>query len=110
MGRGLAFAEPELFRLMYDLNQAAAPSTDSLREARKQAFDVVRRIAAEAVDAGLLEGDPNLVAHLAWISAHGVALLASTGQLELGLELEDLVEPLIEQFIGHHRPKKGEPS
>lgn len=102
-----AFEEPELFRLMYDLNQAEAGAQDAVRGAREQAFDVVRRIAADAIDAGLLEGEPNLLAHLAWINAHGLALLASTGQLELGLAIEDLIEPLIEQFLGQRARTRG---
>lgn len=102
-----AFEEPELFRLMYDLNQADTPAQDAVREARERAFDVVRQIAADAIDAGLLDGEPNLLAHLAWINAHGAALLASTGQLELGLDVEDLVEPLIEQFLGQRARTRG---
>lgn len=102
-----AFEEPELFRLMYDLNQTDTPAQSTVREARARAFDTVRHIASAAIDAGLLAGEPNLLAHLAWINAHGLALLASTGQLELGLELDDLIDPLIDQFLATGAPTKG---
>lgn len=48
---------------MYDLHQGEVPSAPEVRVARERAFDVARRIARDTVERGLLEGDPNLIAH-----------------------------------------------
>jgi len=95
---GFAAEDPESFRLMYDLHQGEVPSAPEVRVARERAFDVARRIARDMVERGLLEGDPNLVAHVLWAGCHGLAALAMADQLDLGCSFEELVEPLLRQL------------
>lgn len=92
---GFALDEPELFQLMYQLDQRIAPSSPQVRTARERAFGHARAIAAEAIEAGLLEGDANLVAHALWAGCHGLAALAMAQQLDLGCSYDELVEPLL---------------
>ena len=93
-----AVTNPELCRLMYDLHQSEVPASASAQQARERAFCVVRSLASDAVDAGIFQGDANLNAHICWASVHGLALLAVTGQLDLGCDFDDLVEPLIHRL------------
>jgi AcrR family transcriptional regulator len=90
-----ALDESALFRLMYELDQGDAPSLPHVRAEREGAFAQARAIAADAVEAGLMQGDANLAAHVLWVGCHGLASLALAHQLDLGCSYEDLVEPLI---------------
>ena len=96
---GFAVEEPELFRLMYELGQGDAPSLPSVRAERERAFSQARAIAADAIEAGLLDGDPNLAAHLLWAGCHGLAALAMAEQLDLGCSYDELIEPLLARII-----------
>jgi AcrR family transcriptional regulator len=91
--------EPERFRLMYELSQGDASSLPEVRAERERAFDQARLLAADAIEAGWLQGDPNLAAHLLWVGCHGLAALAMADQLDLGCSYEQLVEPLLARFI-----------
>ena len=53
--------------------------------------------ALEAIEAGVLHGDPNVVGHLIWSRLHGMVALHLAGMLNLGLDLESLVDA----FIAH---------
>ena len=94
-----AIREPEQFSLMYSLDQRDHPSIPAVREARERAFGEARAIAQDAIDAGWLDGNPNVAAHLLWASCHGLAALALADQLDLGCSYEELVEPLIDRIV-----------
>ena len=96
---GFALEEPESFRLMYELNQGDAQPVPTVRAERERAFSQARAIAEEAIEAGWLEGDANLAAHLLWVGCHGLATLAMADQLDLGCSYDDLVEPLLARLI-----------
>jgi AcrR family transcriptional regulator len=94
-----AVREPEQFSLMFSLDRRDLPSIPAVHQARELAFGEARAIAQQAIDAGWLDGDPNLVAHLLWASCHGLAALAQADQLDLGCSYEELTEPLIDRIV-----------
>ena len=94
-----ARSEPERFRLMYSLDPGELPGLPSIRAARERAFAEARGLAADAVEAGWLRGDPNLAAHLLWVGGHGLASLSLSGQLDLGCTYDELVEPLLALLV-----------
>jgi len=96
---GFALEEPEMFRLMYEFNQRDAPSDPTIHAERERAFSQARAIAEEAVEAGWLQGDANLAAHLLWVGCHGLAALAMADQLDLGCSYDELVESLLARLI-----------
>jgi AcrR family transcriptional regulator len=102
-----AIREPERFSLMYSLDRRDLPVSSAVREARELAFGETRTIAEEAIEAGWLEGDPNVAAHLLWVSCHGLAALAMSDQLDLGCSYEDLREPLLDRIIPCRRGSPG---
>lgn len=102
-----AKAEPELFRLMFELNQADYPSSADVRSERKRSFAVAEEIASQCIDAGLFSGTPTLVAHLMWIGCHGLAALWMAQQLDLGCSYEELIEPTLNQYTLLNRSTTG---
>ncbi|MCZ7619785.1 MAG: WHG domain-containing protein [Myxococcota bacterium] len=68
-------------------------------EELRRGWLVLRGAMEDGVRAGLLRGDPDELAHLSWISVHGLATLHLAGRLRLGRTIEDLVEPVLDSFF-----------
>lgn len=77
---GFALDEPDAYRIMFELRQPD-PSHAELAAQSRRAFGALHRTVAEAVEAGLLDGDPLTVAHLLWASTHGLVSLHLAGKL-----------------------------
>ncbi|MDJ0790007.1 MAG: TetR-like C-terminal domain-containing protein, partial [Myxococcota bacterium] len=90
-------AEPHAYRIVFELDRRGRPEAVSAEEAR--GWFIMKAAVAEATRDGLLEGDPDLVAHLLWSGVHGLVALHLAGMLALGLDLETLVEAFIEREL-----------
>ena len=87
-----AFENPEAFRIMFELRQDyTSPET---REAEARAWKVCAQPFHDAVAAGVLEGDPELIAHVVWAALHGLASLELAGKLHHGKTVEEVAEAL----------------
>ena len=60
----------------------------------------MRDVVEEAIEAGVLKGDPDIVAHLYWSGIHGLVALHLSGMLAFGHSLEELVEAYSEREFG----------
>lgn len=90
-----ALSRPEVYRLMYELDQGAFAEQAEVAEARRQAFREAELIARELLATAQASGDANLIAHLFWTGAHGLAALTLANQLDLGKRYDELLEPLL---------------
>lgn len=90
----------DLYRLMYELDQGGIAEHEEVAANRRNAFAQAENLAADLLDEMGVSGDPNRIAHLFWISAHGLAALAVASQLDLGQDYEDLVEPVLRMILG----------
>jgi len=90
-----AVDEPDLYRIMYELDQGEAPAPQWVRDDRGTAFDVASAVAADFVADGHVDIDPLELVHLWWIGLHGLAGLGLAKQLDMGKSRDELVEPLI---------------
>lgn len=94
-----ALDEPHAYRIMFELDQTTRPNWPTgVEDVRSWLF--MRDAVEDAVDAGALHGDPNILAHLFWSGVHGLVALHLSGMLVMGCELEDLVEAFIEREFG----------
>lgn len=97
-----AIAEPDAYRLMFELDPGPAPDQPELLEQSARAWSVLRTSVGLAVDAGLLTGDADTLAHQFWASLHGLVSLHLSNKLMLGLEIGDLVGPIFRSiFLGN---------
>ena len=84
-----ALDEPDAYRVMFELDQPH----DQFPELEKQserARQTKLFAVAEAVRAGVLHGDPFMLAHVFWASLHGVIVLQLAGKLTQGPSVEAL--------------------
>jgi AcrR family transcriptional regulator len=92
-----ALDEPAAYRIMFELDRKDLPPPVTAGDLR--AWLIMRSAVGEAVEAGVLPGDPDVLAHLLWSGIHGLVALHLAGMLVLGRDLESLVEAFIEREI-----------
>jgi len=91
--------DPESYRLMFELGQAPASDNAELHAEGERAWRIIHDAVARAVAAGVLEGDPDTLAHVFWATVHGLVSLGLAGKLELGRSLDDLIEPVMTMLL-----------
>jgi AcrR family transcriptional regulator len=94
-----AQAEPDAYRIMFELTQPASADHPELEREGLRAWEPLRAVVAAAVDAGQLAGEPETLAHVCWAAIHGAVALHLAGKLSLGRSLEDITGPSIDLFI-----------
>lgn len=93
-----ALEEPYAYRIMFELDPAQRPELPE--EADRRSWMFMHKAVEEAVAAGALEGDPDILAHLLWSGVHGLVALHLSGMLVMGRELEELIEALLAMRLG----------
>jgi AcrR family transcriptional regulator len=107
LGRGIvafALAEPHAYRHMFELNQPDAPPPIGSVNPAGRGWAAIMETVRDAVEAGVLTGDPLTVAHLMWAGVHGLVTLHLAHKLVIGRTIEDLLEPLLEGLLRAHAP------
>ena len=94
-----AMTQSELYCLMYELDQGNIDESSVAFLSRKSAFSEAEGMARDILEMTQRTGDANQMAHLFWISAHGLAALAVANQLDLGSNFEDLINPVINTML-----------
>jgi AcrR family transcriptional regulator len=89
-----ALERPDQYRLMFELTQPHSDHPEVVREGER-AWAPLRDNVQRAIDAGLLAGDPQTVAHVFWAGVHGLVSLHLAGKLQVGRSIEDLIEPVL---------------
>jgi AcrR family transcriptional regulator len=89
-----ALERPDQYRLMFELTQPLTDHPEVQRQGER-AWVPLRDNVECAVDAGVLSGDPDTVAHIVWASVHGLVSLHLAGKLQMGRTIEDLIEPVL---------------
>ncbi len=83
-----AFAHPNTYKLMFDLNQPLDPGHPELVEAGHRAHRQMSAWVEDLVGAGELQGDPEEIGAMFWAATHGVVVLEMAGKLPQGTALD----------------------
>jgi AcrR family transcriptional regulator len=102
-----ALQDPHAYRIMFELDPPEAPGPPHPEEGR--AWRVMRMAVGDAVEGGVLDGDPDTLAHLFWSGVHGLVALHLAGKLVLGRRLEDLITPCLDRAIGRVHTEETNP-
>lgn len=76
-----ALEHQHAYRLMFDLSQSTEADYPDLVAACTRARAMMTRQAAELIDAGLITGEPEMVAHMLWSALHGAVVLQMADKL-----------------------------
>ncbi|MDP3938641.1 MAG: TetR/AcrR family transcriptional regulator [Deltaproteobacteria bacterium] len=94
-----AFDDPDGYRIMFEIHRDPPESYAELDEAALGTWRPLRDAVAQAVEAGVITGNPDVVAHLLWAGLHGVITLHLAGKLTFGAAVKDLVEPMMATLV-----------
>jgi hypothetical protein len=94
-----AITQSALYCLMYELDQESIEESSLAYASRKSAFSEAEGMARDILKMAQTTGDANQMAHLFWISAHGLAALAVANQLDLGMDFQQLIDPVITTLL-----------
>jgi AcrR family transcriptional regulator len=76
-----ALTEPQAYRLMFDLSQPTEGDYPQLQAAIVRARRTMTIHIEAMIEAGLLEGDAELIGHMFWSILHGMLMLQLSGKL-----------------------------
>jgi AcrR family transcriptional regulator len=76
-----ALKNPDAYRLMFDMSQPGDARYPALVEAAARANKTVTRHVLALANAGVVQGDPEIVGRALWAAAHGVVVLYLAGRL-----------------------------
>ena len=85
-----AFGEPQSYRLMFDLSQPHENEYPELVDATTRARATMTDYVRALVEAGVLEGDPDLMGYVFWASLHGAVVLQLAGKLDPGYDFRTI--------------------
>ncbi|ALG60490.1 MULTISPECIES: TetR/AcrR family transcriptional regulator [Citromicrobium] len=75
--------EPAAYRLINSVPQEQlGAKSEALTKAEARSARAMLSYVKEMVDAGMLEGDPELIAHAYWVAMHGLISLRMSGMLD----------------------------
>ena len=86
--------------LIFATEQPSPELYPDVLAARRDVFDHVVAVLQRCIDAGLLRGQAREIAHHFWVALHGLLSLHTADQLVHGMELDEIVVPLIQRLLG----------
>ncbi len=102
----LEFAETELaaYQLMFAYPPEQGEKSAELQRAEQRSNRTLTLYVREMVDAGLLAGDAELIAHAYWASLHGLVMLRMAGKLDNSPAFETLRHAAMRMITRGARP------
>jgi len=101
-----ALGEPDAYRIMFELHRDPAADHAELVHQGERAWTPLHEAVAGAIEAGVLSGDPDVVAHVFWSAVHGLVTLHLAGKLTLGLDFDDVIDPLLATVLAGSKPSR----
>ena len=79
-----ALSNPHAYKLMFDFNQPHVEKYPELVTAGMRAQKTMTGYVQDALDEGLMAGDPQQIGYMLWASVHGAVILELSGMLPPG--------------------------
>ena len=101
-----ALREPHAYRIMFELREPDRAAKPQYRVKEIRSWQALQQAVELAVQAGVLAGEPDLLAHQLWAGLHGLVSLHLAGKLGLGRSAREVLEPLLNTLLdGSRKPK-----
>jgi AcrR family transcriptional regulator len=85
-----AFENPAAYKLMFDLSQPNEDDYPDLARAGARARVIMSAYVQNLLDAHLLSGEPEIVAHVFWAAFHGLVVLKLADKIAPNVDFEQL--------------------
>ena len=96
---GFALENPDAYRMMFDISQAAVTGNAELAEALARARRSMVAYVAPMIDQGILCGEADALGQMLWASAHGLMMLRLSGIVVDDTELRKLHETTMSALV-----------
>lgn len=101
---GFALENPDAYRMMFDVSQAAVTGNAELAEALARARRSMVAYVAPMIDKGILSGETYALGQMLWASAHGLVMLRLAGIVADDAELRQLHERTMSALVRGAHP------
>lgn len=98
--------QPAAFTIIFEMGQPVPEAFPSVAEAGFDAWSVLQGVVREAVEAGVVVGDVNELAHTMWAGIHGVATLNLAHKFAMGRRPDAVLDAMTDALIRAHQPGK----
>lgn len=98
--------QPAAFTVIFEIGQPSPEQYPFVNEAGFDAWSVLFRTVKAAVEAEVVVGDPDLLAHTFWAAIHGISSLRLAGKLTVGRNAQEILDAMIDALIAAHRPQQ----
>jgi AcrR family transcriptional regulator len=96
---GFALQNPDAYRMMFDVSQAAVIGNLELTEALARARRSMVAYVTPLIDKGMLRGDARALGQMLWACAHGLVMLRLSGIVADDTELRQLHEKTMSSLV-----------
>jgi len=96
---GFALENPDAYRMMFDVSQAAVVGNAELAQALARAHRGMVAYVAPLIEKGILRGDAHALGRMLWASAHGLVMLRLSGIVADDTELRQLHEMTMSALV-----------
>ena len=94
-----ALDEPHAYRVMFQLDRDPDPADQEFEALARSTWAPLLETTRELISRGDLVGDPNVIAHLSWVTLHGAVTLHLSQHLRFECGLDDLAEPILDMIL-----------
>jgi AcrR family transcriptional regulator len=90
-----ALERPDAYRVMYGVNQPDEQYYPELMKQIKRTQQPMVTAVQQAVETGVIHGDPVNIVHLLWAGLHGLISLHLSAKLHMGRDIDELAEVML---------------
>ena len=87
-----ALENPSSYKLMFDMSQPGEGNYPELAQASDRARKTMTRHIPGMIEAGMLQGDPEIIGHVFWVILHGVVTLQLAGKLDPECDMRKILD------------------
>lgn len=100
-----AMENPSSYKLMFDMHQDEDGKYPELAAAADRARKTMTRHIPPLIEAGLVEGDPELIGHVYWVVLHGTVTLQLAGKLDPECDMGKILDSAFDALQAGYAPK-----
>ncbi|HEY8947519.1 MAG TPA: TetR/AcrR family transcriptional regulator [Rhizomicrobium sp.] len=101
-----ALGNPSSYKLMFDMSQPEDGKYPELAQAAERARKTMTRHIPGLIEAGMAQGDPELIGHVYWVTLHGAVTLQLAGKLDPQCDLQKILGAAFDALGMGFAPKR----
>jgi AcrR family transcriptional regulator len=101
-----ALEDPISYKLMFELNQPDIQYPE-LKKAANRARETLTRHVDPLIEAGYVQGNPEVIGHVYWATLHGVLMLQLSGKIDPNCDMDTILEAAFGALAIGFAPKRA---